>query len=101
MLRLDCLTPKNILQNSENLIQYVWKSNSFGEFLLGIFTYFYSYLTDVLLNKTNGEITCYRSIISHKNLRITWEFFQAQNPDFLRISKAQKILSDSYKEKSV
>ena len=69
MLRLDCLTPKNILQNSENLIQYVWKSNSFGEFLLGIFTYFYSYLTDVLLNKTNGEITCCRSIISHKNLK--------------------------------
>ena len=31
-------------------------------------------------------------------LRITKEFFEAQNPDFLRISEAQKILSDSYKK---
>ena len=30
-----------------------------------------------------------------KNLRINWEYFQAQSPNFLIIIQAQKILSDS------
>ena len=59
----------------------------------------YSPLTDKMypIEPKNGGMTRCERFISHKDLRISWRIFQAQNSDFFKISQAQEILSDKKK----